>query len=656
MRVCVSVLLLLATFPLSAEELRWGKAYRDSYFSKADGKRIGFSVRMPPRVDRLKKYPLVVGLKGSLRVNPSGEFPFIEVRPSRGNVWGYRAISAFDVTQVIAHMKREYPVDPDRVYLIGFSAGASGAMHLASQYPDQFAAVLPLVAAGNNYPIANFLNLPVAFHHGARDWTSAICDARAQYQRMNRFGCPTRLIEYETAGHSIPRPHEPLMKWLLEQRRNTWPMRVTHVCDTPELGKSYWLKIEEFDDPHRPASIEAVISDGVLTVNSANVSAVSFDDLPAGHVRIEEQTFVIRGSRSFMRTKSGWKVGLPDPMIGRPYRAGAAANLFQGEPLMVVYGTGSGDEKRVQLLRQAAQKVSACGGAHHGELRSRFPVIADTELTAEVARMCNLVLIGTSDDIPTFARAMPLKISEGKLIVGGRPALALTNRVVSVLHRNPDHPNRLLYRLLPFTDEVGAARFADHARRYLVGSDGFDRGSQGDLVVMDLGQRICRQMQFGRDWKWRPLMAEEQRLPDSFADRSDFAMTHLKVMRAKSKADFAIWWGPKDKGMWGADFNFLKRYHPEACTRTDLAIECRLVETMLGSVTGEELKEIVKRWLEKDELISFPEIKEVKDQRIYRLHLPMDLYIKLGQRRKNLRDPKPGPLIRTKDVVSELFR
>ena len=54
------------------------------------------------------------------------------------------AISSHDVIQAISFMKRYYPVDPDRVYLTGFSAGASGAMHVASSYPDAFAAVMPI--------------------------------------------------------------------------------------------------------------------------------------------------------------------------------------------------------------------------------------------------------------------------------------------------------------------------------------------------------------------------------------------------------------------------------------------------------------------------------------------------------------------------------
>lgn len=78
-------------------------------------------------------------------------------------------------------MKQKYPIDPDRISLIGSSAGASGAMHLVSLYPDEFSAMLAMVAGGNDYPIQNFSNLPLAIHHGDVDWTSAICDARVQF-------------------------------------------------------------------------------------------------------------------------------------------------------------------------------------------------------------------------------------------------------------------------------------------------------------------------------------------------------------------------------------------------------------------------------------------------------------------------------------------
>lgn len=664
-----SVLALLSVvLPLLGVDVKWNASFSESYVSGVDGNQIPipFRVKTPPRGAAGKKYPLLVALKGSLRVAPSERFPFIEVRPSRGNVWGYRAISTYDVMQVIAHMKLRYPVDPDRVYLVGSSAGASGAMHLASLYPDQFAAVVPLVAAGNNYPIANFLNLPVAIHHGAKDWTSAICDARVQYQKMKEFGCPVILKEYPNAGHAIPRPHEPIMAWLFAQNRNLSPARVTHSCESPRFGRSYWMEINEFADPHWPAYIDVRVDGdkGVLQIRSTNVIALTVHrtNMPArfGEIWIGRQAMAIPVAKQTVRLKyerGQWAIGRIPTKALRPYVAGATANLLQGEPLLVVYGTSDRSPERVAALRVAAQKIAGCGGPDYGSLRQKFPVIADTDLTREHCEEHNLILVGAPRDNSVTKRLLPflpITISDGSLRAGGRKPLSLQDRVMSLLHPNPEHPQRLIYLVAPFTD---AAAFSKAAQKHLVGSDGFDRGSQGDLVVQDLNNRIVRQMQFGKKWKWLRVSSEKA-MPDHYRTRDDLARLHLTTMRKKSGADFALWWGPADKGMWGADFNFLKRYDPKACTKADLAIERRQVETMLGSVTGAELKQIWNRWGLKQELQAVPEVESsnLNDEQSYRLIVPMDLYIKLGQRRRNLSAPNSGPTIDTGAIVSELFR
>ena len=128
-------------------------------------------------------------------------------------------------------------------------------------------------------------------------------------------------------------------------------------------------------------------------------------------------------------------------------------------------------------------------------------------------------------------------------------------------------------------------------------------------------------------------------------------------MQEKSQADFALWWGPADRGMWGTDFNHLERYQPEFYTKADFLTRHRLFETMTGSVTGAELKEIWNRWGTKQELQSFPEITPgtLIDEQQYRLHIPMDLYIKLGQRKQNLINPQTAPGITSAELLQQIF-
>ena len=660
MKSLLTCLLWLTAVDSLHAEPPWNKSLQEKYRSASEGAEVTFGVRCPPKVDRLETYPLVVVLNGGPRVQPSDKYPFFSVRPTRNAIWGYRTISAYDAMQVVALMKNKYPIDPNRIYLVGSSAGGSGAMHLASCFPDEFAAVLPLIAAGNNYPLRNFSNLPVAFHHGDRDWVSAICNARVQTQRLQQLGCPTILQEYAGAGHGVPGSHEPLMAWLFKQRRDPAPRVIRHDCETPSLGRCYWLQIEEFDDPHRRASINAEIENGVATLRLKNVAAFSLDlDLISDVKTVRIGNTRLTPSQHYRLREGRWQTaGKSEKPAGRVYEAGAAANLYQGQPLLIVYGTNS---KHTEQLRAAAQKLATYGGPTHTTLRRhRFQVVADQDLTAAQQARCNLILIGTPQQNRITGTAwdrLPVALKEKSLVVAKRLPLKLHNQVLGLLYPNPDHPTRLLYIVAPFADAAGMKRFSKQIPYLLPGSDGFDRVSQPDLVVQDLNYRVARQMQFNKRWQWLELPGADTPIPPRYADRSNMAITCMQHMLSKSQADFALWWGPADRGMWGADFNHLLSFDSASYTLADFRTRHRVCETTLGSVRGAELKEIWKRWGLKRELLCVPKIAldQLDDEANYRLHIPMDMYIKLGQRRKNLGDPKAGPAFAAEELTHRVF-
>lgn len=637
-RIAIS-LAALCGFALGQEPFSWGAAVSERYFSKAEGREVPIAVRTPPRVDGLEKYPLIVHYGGPI-IAQSDAFPYFHVRPQRGGgtLWGYRSFSAYDARAAIAFIKEKYPIDPDRVYLLGSSAGGSGVMHLASSYPDEFAGVLALVAAGNNYPLVNFRNLPIAFHHGDRDWTSAVCNARVQAQRMQALDLPVVYEEYAGAGHSIPKPHEPMFEWLFEQRRNPSPLRISHECEVPSLGRSHWFWILELEDPHQIASVEARVVDETVFLETKNVARFSFDleTLPEGvkRCRIGDLEFEIEDSP-------------PAESDRRIYEAGAAANLYQGEPLLIVWGSQA----------EAAKNLQSCGGPLQRTSRIAYPAIKDSDLTPDAAAEHNLLLVGTPEEnsvIQKLLPQLPIAIRDGALEAGNRPPLPLEGRVVSLIFPNPEHPDRLIYLLMPFGE---SDYFSREPQRFLSGSDGFNRTSQADLLVQKFDHQISRQLQFDKNWNWREFDGHDQRIPADFGDRDNLARAYLRLMLEKSGADFAMWWGPEDKGMWNTDFNFLKAFDPEFYTLADFQTQHRAVTTTLGGVSGADLKEIWKKWGAIDEISIEPafESASVEDEKIYRIAIPMDLYIKLGQRRKNLLEPEPGPAISTEEVRGEIF-
>ena len=659
MKLLPAVVLCLLSFsgPLQAA-VRWNTTFNEVYRSAADGADVSFNIHTPPQVDGVEKYPLLIMLSGGLRITPNEQFPHFQARPLRTGIWGYRSISTYDAMQVVRLMKQNYPIDPDRVYLFGASAGGSGAMHLASCWPDEFAAVLPLIAAGNFYPLQNFFNLPVAFHHGDRDWVSSICNVRVQARRMQALGCPTVLKEYPGAGHGIPGSHEELATWLFARKRNPAPLTLRHECETPSLGRSYWLKIEELHDPHQRAHMEAEITDGIAAIRPRNVTAFSLKtDLIPQVQQVQIGKFRLETAEYYRQTDGVWQIAArpPVPHI-HPYEAGGAANLYQGDPLLIVYGTQG---EHAGQLKAAAERLATCGGPSFTPMRRyRFPVVADKDLTKEQQANHNLILVGRPGENAVTEQLwprLPLTIDNNVLSVANRAPLTVQNQVLSLLHPNPAHPGRLVYIVAPYADATGINRFSREPQHFLPGSDGFDRISQPDLVVQDLDRRLARRMYCGKDWQWLSLPGAGEPLPPELGDRTRQAMACLKVMLGRSEADFALWWGPADKGMWGFDFNYLLSFDPATATVADFRTQHRECETTLGSVTGAELKDIWNRWGRNGELISYPTVMPgtLDDDTEYRLHIPMDLYIKLGRRQQNLLRPEPGPAFTFEEVISQ---
>ena len=326
----------------------------------------------------------------------------------------------------------------------------------------------------------------------------------------------------------------------------------------------------------------------------------------------------------------------------------------------MVYGTGSANKDCVASLQAAAVKVSACGGAHEVLMQKRFPVISDTALTEEQEANCNLILLGTPDENAISKKIfpkLPITIRNNNLLSADRPPLPLKGQVLSVLYPHPNYPARLVYLVAPFTDSDGLERFCEAPQRFLEGSDGFDRVSQADLSVQNLDNEIGRQMQFGKNWEWINQPDSDRHIPACFRERSSLAAEYIKIMRQKSGADFAFWWGPADKGFKGWDVNYLKCYNPDFYTLADFRTQHHIAETMTGSIPGNEWREIWNRWIETDEIQCYPElvIDSIVDDRLYTINIPVDLYMKLGQRKKNLIDPKPGPSVRSEELVEAIF-
>lgn len=184
-----------------------------------------------------KTYPLVVWLHGGdqggsdvEKVRTSGlpkliedgrKFPFLVFSPQNPSEELLYPIEKVDAAleEVIA----KHRIDRSRIYLVGFSRGGFGAWAMAEQFPERFAAVVPIAGGGNRHYL-NRTNEKTAFwvFHGADDEVIPLSDSVVLYERLKSLERNARLTVYEDVDHTEVEAatlnDDAMWGWLLKQQ------------------------------------------------------------------------------------------------------------------------------------------------------------------------------------------------------------------------------------------------------------------------------------------------------------------------------------------------------------------------------------------------------------------------------------------------------
>ena len=154
----------------------------------------------------------------------SDDFPFIIVCPKGdGPIWEPDRLIAF-LDELLAGNPTVGKIDPARVYLTGFSLGGYGTWQTAAQYPDRFAAVVPVAGDSNPAWAESFGSLPVWAFHGENDRTvhpNPAVETIAAIREFRRKTEEIRLTLYPEMGHDIEKMayrNPELYQWLLQHR------------------------------------------------------------------------------------------------------------------------------------------------------------------------------------------------------------------------------------------------------------------------------------------------------------------------------------------------------------------------------------------------------------------------------------------------------
>jgi predicted peptidase len=109
---------------------------------------------------------------------------------------------------LLDELLEKHAVDPQRIYLTGWSMGGYGTWSLAADYPKRFAAIAPVSGAGfwwNGFPQRARLlkHVPVWAFHGSKDGEVPIVSTQEMVEELKVIGGDIRITEYSKLGHDI---------------------------------------------------------------------------------------------------------------------------------------------------------------------------------------------------------------------------------------------------------------------------------------------------------------------------------------------------------------------------------------------------------------------------------------------------------------------
>jgi predicted esterase len=442
----------------------------EAYRADNDGSLQPFVRFLPQTYSPDTKYPLLVYLHGyspylnianwSLPCEGLVEFAdsvnACMVMPFGRSNTDFQGIGEQDVLRVIREMTLRYSIDPDRIFLVGFSMGGMGAWTIAAHFPYLFAGAIIISGRADYYfwhklerkqlsspkrelidrefgagLLENLAHLPILSFHGTADRLIPVGEARHMASLMKQVSPEFRHHEFPDQDHWITElvfAHSST-KEMIAKRSLTYPETFAYRSWHPFYQRAWWIRIESFG-PTPPYQIEVKKIGDKLVVSGKNVEAVSFDRkrMPESirNAEVEKE-----GTIRVTETDFGLE-RIPCPET--PWPAGGIRDVFL-KPFAFVDASAA-DE----IGEPAATRIRKWADFAKGQARIR----KETDLTDEEKRSWNLYVCGEPETSPLVAELLKtatIRIDGDHYLVADKK-FPRTGNGILLMMRSPWNPER----------------------------------------------------------------------------------------------------------------------------------------------------------------------------------------------------------------------
>lgn len=169
---------------------------------------LPYFLALPASYNPGTKYPIVISLHGAgqrgdsasaiavdwcspiwTRATNQARWPCLVLVPQCPNLmWWNDSTVASAVNHLLDTLISALSIDTNRVYVTGWSMGGSGTWQLLTQFPNRFAAGIPM--SGTGFPLKAMLvrRIPVWAFHGAQDQTVPVTGSRNMITALENTG------------------------------------------------------------------------------------------------------------------------------------------------------------------------------------------------------------------------------------------------------------------------------------------------------------------------------------------------------------------------------------------------------------------------------------------------------------------------------------
>jgi dienelactone hydrolase len=196
-------------------------------------------------------------------------------------------------------------VDPDRVYLMGYSAGGDGVYQVAPRMADRFAAAAMMAGHPNETRPDGLRNLPFAIWVGAKDGgfgRNSVArkwgDSLEELAAGDPGGYRHELHLVPGKGHWMDGEDAAAVPWLAEHTRNLRPDRVVWLQDDVTHRRFYWLAVSE---PRARARLAAARSGQRITITEASPQGRLTIHLDDTMLDLDQPVVVVQGDHEVFR-------------------------------------------------------------------------------------------------------------------------------------------------------------------------------------------------------------------------------------------------------------------------------------------------------------------------------------------------------------------